>query len=141
MGFSFFFHGLGSSLITTVGSERPNITFQGKRQKKSAVGRTKTMGSGGFHRLPQPGSDPVEVQQSVRLLIPRERLGVQFRELHLGIHRDHIRSVVPEVSDGTQGCREKVRLEVVDPGAVGYPHVVGYRSSLVPRYPPGRVIT
>jgi hypothetical protein len=41
MGFSFFFHGLGSSLITTVGSERPeNITFQGKRQKKSAMGRS-----------------------------------------------------------------------------------------------------
>ena len=39
MGFSFFFHGLGSSLITTVGSELPeNITFQGKRQKKSAMG-------------------------------------------------------------------------------------------------------
>ena len=30
-----------SSLITTVGSERPeNITFQGKRQKKSAMGRS-----------------------------------------------------------------------------------------------------
>ena len=41
MGFSFFFHGLGSNLITTVGSERPeNITFQGKRQKKSAMGRS-----------------------------------------------------------------------------------------------------
>ena len=41
MGFSFFFHGLGSSLITTVGSELPeNITFQGKRQKKSAMGRS-----------------------------------------------------------------------------------------------------
>ena len=41
MGFSFFFHGLGSSLITTVGSELPeNITFQGKRQKKSDMGRS-----------------------------------------------------------------------------------------------------
>ena len=41
MGFSFFFHGLGSSLITTVGSELPeNITFQGNRQKKSAMGRS-----------------------------------------------------------------------------------------------------
>ena len=41
MGFSFFFHGLGSNLITTVGSERPeDITFQGKWQKKSAMGRS-----------------------------------------------------------------------------------------------------
>ena len=41
MGFSFFSHGLGSNLITTVGSERPeDITFQGKWQKKSAMGRS-----------------------------------------------------------------------------------------------------
>jgi hypothetical protein len=66
---------------------------------------------------------------------------VQFRRLHLGVLKGHIRSVVPGVSAGTQGCREKVRLEVVSSGAVECPREGRWRTSLVPRYPPGRLIT
>jgi len=36
-----------------------------------------------FFVLPQPGGQSVEVQEPVRLLVPRECFGVQFRELHL----------------------------------------------------------
>jgi hypothetical protein len=97
-----------------------------------------------FVILPQPGRELVEIQQPVRLLIPREGLVVQFGE-KFGIVRSHFGTSVPEVGAGrTKQRREKFQL-CLDPGGPWSRRTKNQsksrRSSLVPRYPPSRLIT
>ena len=47
--------------------------------------------------LPQPGRQPVEIQQPGRLLVPGEALVIEFRKRRLRILSRHFRTLVPDL--------------------------------------------
>ena len=86
---------------------------EGVVQDQSPAGST-------FVVLPQPGRQPVEVEEPRSLLVATKRAIVQFRELVLGIRCCHFLNFsTGRLGHSTKQCREKGRFRGCALGAAG----------------------